>query len=89
MIDCLVSKDSHLAKLMVFADEGLVVCRLINLFVVASLNGPWLYPDTIICSTSFPPTPPSSSSSPPPQPVAYLYPGDSKEPIKALQTSSA
>lgn len=38
----------------------------------------------------FPPTPLSSSSPPPPPPpVAYLYPGDSKEPIKAPQTSSA
>lgn len=69
-----------------------VLCLFCVSFQVVWLNALWLYPDTIICSASFlhrPPPPQSSASSPPPQPVAYLYPGDSKEPIKALQTSSA
>ncbi len=31
MIDCLVSKDLCLAKLIVSTDEGLAICRLMNL----------------------------------------------------------
>lgn len=36
-IESLVSKDPYLAKLTVFADEGLAICRLINLFAVSSV----------------------------------------------------
>ena len=37
MIECLVSKDPHLAKLIVFADGGLAVCRPIDLYVINSI----------------------------------------------------
>lgn len=65
-----------------------LLCFVPGCLTECPMTVPWHYHLFSLLPPQTPP-PQSSASSPPPQPVAYLYPGDSKEPIKALQTSSA
>lgn len=64
-----------------------LLCFIPGCCIKHPMAAPWHYHLFNLFYT--PPPPPSSSSSPPPQPVAYLYPVDSKEPFKSLRTSSA